>query len=102
MTNRPRAAASAAQKAEEARQAIVLIVIVILFLICHTLRIILNVHGLVSLKTIQDSFAKKCSGVQFWALIGTSISHILLTINSRYCKCFGNERLVAFGSSIVH
>jgi hypothetical protein len=78
MTNRPRAAASAAQKAEEARQAIVLLVIVVLFLICHTLRIILNIQGLVSLKLIKAN-----CGVQFWALIGVSISHILLTINSR-------------------
>lgn len=83
MTNRPRAAPSAAQKAEEARQAIVLLVIVVLFLICHTLRIILNIHGLFSLKIVRESLKNGCSGVvQTWTLIGTSISHIMLTINS--------------------
>ncbi|TRY69587.1 hypothetical protein TCAL_05231 [Tigriopus californicus] len=83
MTNRPRGAPSAAQKAEEARQAIVLLVIVVLFLICHTLRIILNIHGLFSLKIVRESLKNGCSGVvQTWTLIGTSISHIMLTINS--------------------
>lgn len=83
MTNRPRAAPSAAQKAEESRQAIVLLVIVILFLICHTLRIILNVHGLFNLKFVRQSLRNGCSGVtNLWSLIGASISHILLTINS--------------------
>ncbi len=35
-------------------QAIVLLVIVVLFLICHTLRIILNIHGLFNLKIGQS------------------------------------------------
>ena len=83
MTNRPRAAPSAAQKAEEGRQAIVLLVIVVLFLICHTLRIILNIHGLFTLNYVRRSMAKGCAGVTgLWTLIGASISHILLTINS--------------------
>ena len=71
MMNRPRGAPSAALKAEEARQAIVLVVIVILFVICHTLRLILNIIGLFSLKIVKESLQNGCSGVtQTWTLIG--------------------------------
>ena len=69
-----------------------LLVIVVLFLICHTLRIILNIHGLISLKSVRESIHKGCSGVtQTWTLIGASVSHILLTINSSinfFIYCF--------------
>ncbi len=65
-------------------------------------RIILNIHGLFSLPIVRESLNRGCSGVvHLWTLIGTSISHILLTINSSvnfiiYCCMSSTFRAIFF------
>lgn len=93
MTNRPSTtnAVSAAQKAEETRQAILLFAIVILFVCCHSLRILLNVNELLTLKVVRSSIKNGCFGVPFWALVGVPVSHFLITFNSSvnfFIYCF--------------
>jgi hypothetical protein len=74
------------------QQTMVLFAIVILFLLCHILRIILNIEEFVSLHEINKAKKDNCTWLQFWTLVAVPISHMLLQINSSinlfiYCCC---------------
>ena len=89
--------AQKSQKSEELRQAIVLFGIVIAFFVCHVLRIILNIEEIITFKDWKETERKAnqankmCGGVQFWVMITTDWSHLLLQINSSinfFIYCF--------------
>ena len=79
------------QKGEEMRQAIVLFAIVILFVICHVLRIVLNINEVVTYEENLASGKNNCLGFSYWSLITGAISHLLITVNSStnfFIYCF--------------
>ena len=70
---------------------IVLLIIVIVFIICHSLRIVLNIHELVTLENIQASMENGCLGFPYWDLIASATSQFLITFNSSanfFIYCF--------------
>ena len=73
---------------EKARGVAALFGVVIIFLLCHTIRMILNIEELIThkeLRYILEQAQKKniyCSGVQFWTVIANDISHLLMQISS--------------------
>ena len=85
------------QKSEERRQAIVLFGIVIAFFVCHVLRIILNIEEIITYEDMVETEKKaekadvECGLVQFWVMITTDYSHLLLQINASinfFIYCF--------------
>ena len=76
------------QKSEEHSQATVLLGIVITFLICHVLRIVLNVEEIVTFEELSrireeaEKLNEVCSGVQLWTMLTNDLSHLLLQLNS--------------------
>ena len=89
--------AQKSQKSEELRQAIVLFGIVIAFFVCHVLRIILSIEEIITYKDWKETekkaekAGKLCGGVQFWAMVTTDWSHLLLQINGSinfFIYCF--------------
>ena len=83
MNNRPNQAAQhAQQKHEETKQAIVLFAIVVLFMICHAVRIVLNIHEVFNIEEIRISMLNGCYGQGLARFLGTSISHFLITLNA--------------------
>ena len=75
------------QQNEEARnqrnQTIILFSIVIIFIVCHTLRIILNIEDFIIRKTTVVDLNKNCTyGHPYWYLISMPVSEILLRLNS--------------------
>ena len=74
----------------EIKQTLVLFAIVALFVICHALRVILNVEELTNLgKSYQQRLEERCAN--FWAVLVTPISTLLLQINSSsnfFIYCF--------------
>lgn len=78
-------------------QTIVLFAIVIIFILCHSLRIILNIEDFVTHTTTMEDLKNSCRyGHPLWVLIGHPISEVLLKLNSSvnffiYCafnNCF--------------
>ena len=85
------------QRAEEVKQAIVLFGIVIAFFVCHVLRIVVNIEEIITYEDwVQTEerarqAGKYCGGVQFWTMITTDVSHMLLQINASinfFIYCF--------------
>lgn len=72
------------------RQVVLLFGVVIVFLICHTLRLVLNLDELITFEdlTQTEQEAKKnnsfCDGVQFWTRITDHMSHLLLQVSSAF------------------
>ena len=62
--------------------------VVVVFLICHTIRIVLDIEELITHKEKTDVLKEaqkhntSCSGVQFWTVIANDISHLLMQIGS--------------------
>ena len=78
-------------------QTIILVAIVIIFILCHSLRIILNIEDFVIHSTTMEDLKNNCRyGHPFWVLISQPISEALLKLNSSvnffiYCafnNCF--------------
>ena len=89
------------QKAEERRQAIVLFGIVIAFFLCHILRIVVNIEEIITyddwVKTEEraEKAGQYCGGVQFWTMITTDYSFLLLQINASinfFIYCFFSKQ----------
>ena len=89
------------QKVQEGRRAVIMFVIVIAFLFLHSLRSILNIEEIWSYeereKTMETAkhIGKMCRGDQFWYVMATVYSHLLLVLNSSinffvYCL-FGKQ-----------
>ena len=67
---------------KEVRQTFVLFAIVALFVICHALRVILNVEEFANLEKNNEQEKKGCVGKEFWTVILIPIAALLLQINS--------------------
>ena len=67
---------------KEVRQTFVLFAIVVLFVICHALRVILNVEEFANLEKNNEQEKKGCVGKEFWTVILIPIAALLLQINS--------------------
>ena len=64
------------------KQTFILFSIVILFVICHALRIALNVTEFMNLEWLTLERQKGCDGISFWQEITIPISEFLLLFNS--------------------
>ena len=56
--------------------------IVILFVVCHALRIMMNITELVNLERINLERQRGCDGTRFWQYVCMSLSEFLLIFNS--------------------
>ena len=86
-----RASFSAERKANEAKHAVILFIIVLLFFICHTPRVIINIHEFLYLDLFKRGMESECDKYPILVFIFTSVSNCLLTINSSsnfYIYCF--------------
>ena len=64
------------------QQTTVLFAIVILFVLFHTLRIILNIDEFVTIDNSDKANESGCTWLQYWTIIAVPVSHLLLQINS--------------------
>ena len=64
------------------QQTMMLFVIVILFIISHTLRVILNIEELVNLGNVKEAKEEGCMWLQYWSVVLVPISHFLHLVNS--------------------
>ena len=86
-----RASFSAERKENEAKHAVILFIIVILFFICHTPRVIINIHEFINLDLLKRGMESECDTYPILAFIFTSVSNCILTLNSScnfYIYCF--------------
>ena len=67
---------------KEVRQTFVLFAIVALFVVCHALRVILNVEEFANIEKNNEQEKKGCLGKEFWTVILIPIAALLLQINS--------------------
>ena len=91
LSNSSRASFSAERKANEAKHAVILFIIVLLFFICHTPRVIINIHEFLYLDLFKRGMESECDKYPILIFIFTSVSNCLLTINSSsnfYIYCF--------------
>ena len=64
-------------------QSVILLAIVLIFIICHTLRIFLNIEDWIHNKTRIEEMKKGCTyGTRYWVLLTILTSEILLRLNS--------------------
>jgi hypothetical protein len=64
------------------QQTMILFSVVILFGLFHILRIILNIEEFSSLDDRKMAKENKCQWLQYWTIIASPVSHLLLQINS--------------------
>ena len=64
------------------KQTFMLFSIVILFVICHALRIIMNISEFLNLEKLSIERKKGCDGISFWQHISMPLSEFLLIFNS--------------------
>ena len=75
------------QRRNEILQSTVLLGITIGFVICHALRVVLNLEEIIYLEEVnriekmEEEYGMQCIGVQFWAMIANNWSHLLLQLN---------------------
>ena len=64
------------------QQTMILFSIVVLFVLFHTLRIVLNVEEFLTLEKRKRAKETGCEWLQYWTIIAAPLSHLLLQINS--------------------
>ena len=64
------------------QQTVILHAIVIVFLLCHSLRIILNINEWVTMEDQIKARKLGCPNFRFWSSLATPLSHLLLQVNS--------------------
>jgi len=77
-------------------QTVVLLLIVSVFLLCHSLRFVLNIAEMVNHENIVRATEKQCMGIPYWELVGAVFSNFLLYANSSanlFVYCIANEHL---------
>ena len=82
------------QEKDMIQQTLVLFSIVILFCLFHVIRIALNVEEFTTLNDRKLAKENNCEWLQYWTLISSNISHVLLQINSSFnfvIYCYFNK-----------
>ena len=70
-------------RANDVKKAFILFSIVIIFIMCHTLRIILNIDEFLSLTKLIEIWNKGCDdSVKVWVEVAVPINQLLIIINS--------------------
>ena len=64
------------------QQAIILHAIVIVFVLCHALRIILNINEWIMMEDNIKAREMGCPNIQLWSTLAAPVSHLFLQINS--------------------
>ena len=64
------------------QQTVILQAIVIVFILCHSLRIVLNINEWVTMEDQIKARELRCPNYRFWSSLATPLSHLLLQINS--------------------
>jgi len=70
------------QRASDVKQVFILFSIVIILVICHSLRVVLNVEEFIDLTSYKEQMEKGCNGREFWHEVLVRISQLLIIINS--------------------
>lgn len=70
------------QRLTDVKKTFILFSIVAVFVICHSLRIILNVNEFFNLTTYKEEHEKGCDGVKFWAQVIVPLNQLLVIINA--------------------
>ena len=70
------------QTLTDVKKTFILFSIVAVFVICHSLRIILNVNEFFNLTTYKEEHEKGCDGVKFWAQVIVPLNQLLVIINA--------------------
>ena len=73
---------SSSWTASHTQQTIILHTIVIVFMLCHALRIALNIEEWITMEDNIKARELGCSNSKFWSTIAQTVSHLLLQINS--------------------
>ena len=73
---------STRSKNSETKKTFILLSIVIMFVLCHTMRIVLNIDEFLHLEQITENRRKGCYGVKFSTLVAVPISALLLLFNA--------------------
>ena len=77
-------------------QTVVLLLIVCVFLLCHSLRLVLNIAEMVNFENNRKATENQCIGISYWELVGAVFSNFLLYTNSSanlFVYCIANEHL---------
>ena len=89
------------------QQTMILFAVVILFGLFHILRIILNIEEFLGLDNRKIAKEKGCEWLQYWTIIASPVSHLLLQLNSSFnfiIYCYFNksfrEKLIVSISAI--
>ena len=70
------------QQTNDVKKVFILFSIVGLFILCHSLRIILNIDEFINLSRFKEEQKKGCNGVKFWPLVVVPINQLLIIINA--------------------
>ena len=70
------------QQLTDVKKTFILFSIVAIFVICHSLRIILNIDEFFNLTTFKEEQEKGCDGVKFWAQVIVPLNQLLIIINA--------------------
>ena len=81
-TNSTKGQLQSEQKPNDIKQTFILFSIVTLFVVCHTLRILMNISELLNLDELRMKQEKGCDGLNFLQHIAMPLSEILLLCNS--------------------
>ena len=73
---------SAASLKSHKQQTVILHAIVIVFILCHSLRIVLNINEWVTMEDQIKAREFGCPNFRLWSSLATPLSHLLLQINS--------------------
>jgi len=91
------------------QQTLILFSVVILFGLFHILRIVLNIEEFSSLQNRKDAKENGCEWLQFWTIIASPVSHVLLQLNGSinfviYCyfnKYFRDELISWINKTLI-
>ena len=70
------------QQANDVKKTFILFSIVIIFVICHSIRVTLNIDEFINLTRFKEERQKGCQGVKFWAQVVVPLNQLLIILNS--------------------
>ena len=70
------------QQNSDVKKTFILFSIVVVFVLCHSLRVILNFDEFFNLSRFKKEREKGCHGVKFWAQVVVPLNQLLIIINS--------------------